>query len=215
MHFSKFPGSLPLGTLNVSITNLVINKGYTAATLFAMGAIVVEVTVVRIAVVAVSKLEKLHSYFRLFSWLSLLVLFALATVTIIAAVQMKNFEASLPFTNSNPFLSGMVLSFLNPLQLPFWLGWTAVFKTKRLLKHSTAAYNIYITAIGFGTSIAFWLYSFAGSFVITALNNQQYSINWLVGISLLIAATAQLFKRIKKNKEGNRGAATSCFDLYK
>ena len=65
----SFLGTLPLGTLNVSITNLAINRGYTAATLFAMGAILVEVAIVRIAVVAVGKLEKLQRYFKLFSWL--------------------------------------------------------------------------------------------------------------------------------------------------
>lgn len=199
----SFLGTLPLGTLNVSITNLAINKGYAAATLFASGAILVEVAIVRIAMSAVGKLEKLHRYLKLFSGLSLLLLFSLAFITIIAAVERKSFEAALPFTNSNPFLSGMLLSVLNPLHLPFWLGWTAVFKSKGILKHCTSSYNIYMIAIGLGTSVAFWLFGFAGSYVIKALNNQQYLINWMVGISLLIAATMQLFKTIKKNKQSN------------
>ena len=197
----SFAGTLPLGTLNVSITNLAVNKGYMDALLFAAGAILVEVAIVRIAVVAVGKLEKLHRYYKLFGWLSLLVLFALAVFTIIAAVEMKDFDATLPFTGNNPFLSGMLLSVLNPLHLPFWLGWTAIFRAKGILKESAAVYNIYIAAIGLGTAIAFWLYGYAGSYVVAALHKQQYIINWLVGVSLLIAAAVQLYKITKKNKQ--------------
>jgi hypothetical protein len=54
-----------------------------------------------------------------------------------------------------PFISGVILSLLNPLHLPFWMGWTAVLRRKGLLNDTRKEYNIYVLAIGMGRASLF------------------------------------------------------------
>jgi cytochrome c biogenesis protein CcdA len=110
---------------------------------------------------------------------------------------MRTPEMVFPFTKKDPFLAGLLLSSLNPLHLPYWMGWTAVLRQKEVLIDSKAAYNVYVIAIGSGTALAFLLYGLAGSLFITFLMGQQTRINWAVGSALLIAGVIQVGKTWK------------------
>ena len=114
----SFAGSLPIGTLNSNIANLAISMGFSEAVLFGVAAILVEVILVRIAVVAVKRLEKLRHLFRLFSIVACIVLLLFACISLEAAFHMRTPEMVFPFTKKDPFLSGLLLSSLNPLHLP-------------------------------------------------------------------------------------------------
>jgi threonine/homoserine/homoserine lactone efflux protein len=61
-----------------------------------------------------------------------------------------------------PFLGGLLLGALNPLHLPFWLGWTAVLRAKNILGGGRREYHLFSAAIGAGTALAFLAYGLAG-----------------------------------------------------
>ena len=182
----SFTGSLPIGTLNASIANLVIDRHIGAAVLFGLGAILVEVGVVRIALATVRRLEGLTHLVRWFRWLACVVILLFAFISLEAAWYVRKGGVTIPFAGNAPFLSGLILSLLNPLHLPFWLGWTAVLKTKGLLTDLRQEYNVYVLAIGMGTGIAFLVYGLAGHFLILFLRANQNIFNWLTGIALLV-----------------------------
>lgn len=194
----SFLGSLPLGTLNVTVTNLVVNEGVDDAVKFATAAVCIEMVMVRIAVVTINKLEKHQKLFRLFSCITCLILLVLAITSLSAAIKKENFEAALPLTKKDPVLSGLLLSILNPLHLPFWIGWTAVLKARKILPSEPGAYNVYIAGIGAGTLSAFVIYALAGSLLINMLKDQQYLLNWFVGITLLVTALIILYKTFRR-----------------
>jgi threonine/homoserine/homoserine lactone efflux protein len=196
----SFVGTLPLGTLNVSISQLAYKGEWRGALLFAIGAVLVEVIIVRVALVAVGRLEKLRRFHLLLAWSSVLVLAILAIIILLAAIEKRSFESGLPFTGSNPFVAGLLLSLLNPLHLPFWMGWTAILRNKALLGYSHLEYNLYIVAIGLGTLLAFGVYAFAGASLIRAISEQQYLVNWAVGLSLLGVAIWQGAKLLRKHE---------------
>jgi threonine/homoserine/homoserine lactone efflux protein len=203
----SFLGSLPVGTLNVTVASLVINKGIIQAVEFALGAIFVEVVLVRIAIAAVQKLERLKYLYKFFSALTCIVLFLFAWISFRAAFEMHKFETALPFTSQRPFLSGVFLSLINPLHLPFWLGWTAVLKSKKIFWDSKATYNIYVIGIGLGTSIAFFTYAILGNLLIDFLKEKQTILNWIIGIALLGTGLLQLYRSFIKEKINNSQAA--------
>jgi threonine/homoserine/homoserine lactone efflux protein len=190
----SFAGSLPIGTLNANIANLAIGMDIGEAVQFGLAAILVEVLLVRIAVVAVKRLEKLKRFFKLFSILAGAVLLLFAGISLEAAFHRQAPGTVFPFTKKAPFLSGLLLSAINPLHLPYWMGWTAVLRQKQLLADSRRAYNVYVTAIGSGTALAFLLYGLAGNLFLTFLMGQQNKINWAVGLALFIAGIMQLHK---------------------
>jgi threonine/homoserine/homoserine lactone efflux protein len=202
----SFLGSLPVGTLNVTVTGLVINNGIIEAIEFAVGAILVEVILVRIAIAAVKKLEGLKRLYKFFSAVTCIVLFLFACISFRAAFEMHKFETVLPFTSQQPFLSGVFLSLINPLHLPFWLGWTAILKSKKIFWDSISTYNIYVTGIGIGTFVAFFIYAILGNFLIDFLKEKQTILNWIIGLALLGTGLLQLYRSFIREK-------TNCVEL--
>lgn len=190
----SFLGSLPLGTLNLSIAHLAFAHNLTGAGLFAMAAIAVEVILVRMALLAVRRLEQLQRLFRFFSVVTALVLLLLAFNSLWAAWRQLPFSVALPFTDLPPLLSGLLLSVINPLHLPFWMGWTAVLRSRYILGDAPGSYNYYVAAIGVGTSLAFAAYGLAGHFLVGLLQRSQVLLNWAIGVVLLATALAQLYK---------------------
>jgi cytochrome c biogenesis protein CcdA len=102
-----------------------------------------------------------------------------------------------------------VLSLLNPLHLPFWLGWTAVLKNRKVLVCGAGAYNVYILAIGAGTCLAFIIYGFAGDFLMNTLKAQHNLINWILGFTLLFTGLVQVYKMIKNHLKSRPAVAAA------
>jgi hypothetical protein len=203
----SFTGSLPVGTLNVSITNLVIDSRAGAAVLFGAGALLVEVGLVRIALVTIKRLEGMHLLRQWSRVIACVVILLLAYLSLEAAWHQRKAGAVIPLTGNAPFVSGLVLSLLNPLHLPFWMGWTAVLRSKGLLSDTRREYNGYVLAIGMGTGIAFLVYGITGHLLILFLRANQDLFNWLTGAALLITGLIQGWKTgvgwiRKSEKEG-------------
>ncbi len=204
----SFIGSVPIGTLNASIANYALQNKFMDAFEFGLAAILVEVVLVRVALIVVDKLFLLKKLFKVLSAIMCLAILLLSFKSLEAAFHMRNFQDTLPFVSMHPFYSGLALSMLNPLHLPFWLGWTAVLKTRNILIHNAMAYNVYILGIGIGSASAFILYGFAGNFLMNVLKAQHNLINWLLGCTLLFTGLVQLYKIITnefKRKESATG----------
>lgn len=190
----SFTGSLPLGTLNLTVANFSFADDLPGTVMFSVAAIFVEMLLVRIALMAVRQLEKLKRLVWYFNLIAGVVLLLLAFNSLIAAWQKLEFRAELPFTDLPPFVMGLLLSVINPLHVPFWIGWTAVLKSKHVLDDGHHSHNIYVLAIGGGTAIAFVIYALAGRFLINHLLQQHVLLNWVVGIVLLLTAVIQFYK---------------------
>jgi len=190
----SFLGSLPVGTLNVTVASLAINKGITSAVEFAAGAIFVEILLVRISLTAVKKFGAIIHLKKLFGLITCLVLFLFACIILNAAFEMRTFEKTLPLATKQPFLSGLLLSVLNPLHLPFWIGWTSILKQKKIFWHSAISGNIYVIGIGLGTAIAFICYGILGNILINFLKEKQIILNWIIGGILLATGLIQFYR---------------------
>jgi hypothetical protein len=194
----SFMGTLPLGTLNLSVANYAFRHAISGAVGFSVAAIAVEMILVRVALVAIRRLERLTHFYKVFNILTCGILLFLAFSSLLAAWQMQTFRAGLPVSFLHPVLAGLILSLTNPLHLPFWMGWTAVLRSRKILDDRRKSYNIFILAIGAGTAAAFCLYGFAGGYLIGLLGRQQVLLNWAVGVALLVTALAQLYKAGKR-----------------
>jgi len=190
----SFLGTLPLGTLNLGVANYAFLGNYSGAAGFSVAAIAVEMGLVWVALIVIRRLERLGLFLKIFNLVSTGVLFFLAASSLLAALEMEAFRATLPLPFLHPVAAGAILSVTNPLHLPFWMGWTTVLRTKKILNDEAGAYPVFIGAIGLGTAMAFCLYGTAGGYLIQLLGARQVLLNWVVGIALLITALAQLYK---------------------
>lgn len=192
----SFLGSLPLGTLNLIVANYIFRDDFKGAIGFSVSAIAVEMILVRIALITVKSLEKIKRYYPLFSLLTVIVLLILAFNAFFAAIDMQKFDMSTPLITTSPILAGLLLSIANPLHLPFWIGWTTVLKSKDILDQQPSSYNIFVIAIGAGTTLAFMLYSTAGHYLIDLADQRQVLLNWILGTAFAITAILQLYKTL-------------------
>src|SRR3954469_9762274 len=178
----SFLGSLPLGVLNVTATQLSVNNGVSAAFGFAVGAMSVELVYVCITLRAMNWVSKRIKLFRLFEWVTTALILALAINSMIAAVNMQKNSSIVPAESAHAFFSGMLLSALNPLHIIFWFGWSTILIEKKILQTNKTNYNFYTIGIGLGTIAGFAVFIYGGSYIIHQLLFNQTLINWIIGI---------------------------------
>ncbi|HEY4206987.1 MAG TPA: hypothetical protein VGM31_09245 [Puia sp.] len=155
----SFAGSLPPGILNTGVTGLAASGGAGAACWFGLGAIFSEMAIVRLAHAGIGIWPKAG---RIPRWLGIGVSLLLMSLVLLRAGK----TIGLPGYTQFPFLAGVLLGVLNPLHLPFWLGWTAVLRTKNILAHARIEYHVFSAGVGAGTAFAFLAYGFAGDLVL-------------------------------------------------
>jgi threonine/homoserine/homoserine lactone efflux protein len=195
----SFLGSLPLGSLNVAAMQISITDGYPRALSFATGIWLVEIIYVRISLVAMDKIRKQEKILKVLEWITLIIVTALAVSSFIAAAKNNPHAKNILLSNSMPrFVLGLLMSAVNPVQIPFWLGWSTVLFTKKILLPKNDHYNVYISGIGLGTFLATCVFIFAGKFIVEKLNTSQHTLHLIIGIIFTITAIIQAWKMLKK-----------------
>ncbi len=195
----SFLGSLPLGTLNISAMQISITDGYPPAIGFALGVLLVEVIYVRLSLVAMDKIRRQERILKILEWITLVIIVALAVSSFVAAINNNENAKNVILSNTMPrFLLGVVMSALNPVQIPFWFGWSTVLFTKKILLPQSDHYNYYISGIGLGTFLATCVFIFGGQLIVDKLNANQNELNWVIGGIFTISAIIQLWKMLRK-----------------
>lgn len=206
----SFLGSLPPGTMNIVSVHITTGQGNKAALIYALGSMLVEVIVVRLALVSIKYILRLS---RLFMLLELFTASMLLLITIgcFSAAGLKN-DASqiLPHYILSPFLTGVVLSATNPLHIPFWLGWTTVLLNKKLLKPQVLEYNGFVCGIGVGTMLGFVTYMLGGRYLLTVFETNQFVIYIGTGICLLFTLILHVKKMIMAPASLRYAALINC-----
>lgn len=194
----SFLGSLPLGTLNIAAMQISISSGVTAAMLFSVGSLIAEIIYVRISLVAMDWVRKQDRILKALEWVTLLIVTALAIFSFYAALHPK-VEKNMVLDSPLPkIILGFVMSAVNPVQIPFWFGWSTVLFSKKILLPRNDHYNTYILGIGLGTFIGNALFIFGGLLIASKINNNQHILNWVIGGIFALTALIQLWKILRK-----------------
>ena len=194
----SFLGSLPLGTLNVAAMQIGIQENIKNAIYFSLGSLLAEMIYVRVSLIGVDWIRKQKKLMKLMEWFTLFIILALATGSFIAAATKGHGAKNVLLENNmHRFLLGMFMSAINPVQIPFWFGWSTVLFTKKILQPVNSQYNIYIIGIGFGTLIGNCLFIFGGKWLVQRIANSQQYINWVIGGIFAITAIIQAIKMIR------------------
>ncbi len=206
--FISFLGTLPLGTLNISAMQIAVSDGITPAVYFAMGALLVEITYVRISLVAMNWVMKQQKLFRKLEWIALIVVIALAVFSFIAASSSSTIDKNILLSSGiHRFWLGIMMSAINPMQIPFWFGWSTVLFSKNILQQRSSHYNSYILGIGTGTLLGNLVFILGGKIIVDNLNTSEQTIHFIIGLIFLVTALIMLWRILKKKSSdpGHRG----------
>jgi threonine/homoserine/homoserine lactone efflux protein len=195
----SFLGSLPLGTLNVAAMQIGLQESITNAIYFSLGSLLVEMIYVRISLVGIDWVRKQKKLMQVMEWITLGIIVALAVGSFVAAMK-ESPEAKNVFLSNNMhrFLLGAFMCAINPVQIPFWFGWSTVLFTKKVLEPVNSQYNSYIVGIGIGTLAGNCVFIFGGQWVASRISNSQQYINWFIGGVFTLTAIIQLWKLLRK-----------------
>ncbi|MBL0334232.1 MAG: LysE family transporter [Chitinophagaceae bacterium] len=196
--FVSFVGSLPLGTLNIAAMQISVSDGIMAAMMFSMGSLLVEIIYVRLSLVAMDWIRKQEKILKALEWVTLVIVLALAASSFYAAMH-PEVKKNVVLSSSLPkFVLGLVMSAVNPVQIPFWFGWSTVLFTKKVLLPRKDHYNSYIIGIGIGTFAGNCIFIFGGLLIANSISNNQHILNWIIGGIFAITAIIQLIRIIRK-----------------
>ena len=176
---------------------------------FAFGCMIVEVIYVRISLSAMNWVTRNNKILKLMTYIILFITIAFATVSFVAAFRSSSttgddFKITSTF---GAFILGLALSAINPAQIPFWFGFSALLQSKKILLPDRYFFGIYMAAIGVGSMMASFIFIYAGQFMIKGIGENNLVINIVVGSCFAIAALVQtiriFIKKGTKNQFGN------------
>ncbi len=194
----SFLGSLPLATMNIAAMQISISDSVTSAMLFSLGSLTVEMVYVRFSLVALNWIRKQKLLFKILEYVTLVIVLVLAASSFYAATH-PGVHKNVVLSSSLPkFLLGAMMCAVSPGQIPFWLGWSTVLFTKKILLPRKDHYNTYIIGIGVGTFIGNCIFIFGGVLIADKISNNQSVMHWVIGGIFLATAIIQVIKMLKK-----------------
>lgn len=194
----SFLGSLPLATMNIAAMQIAISESITSAMLFSLGSLTVEMIYVRLSIVTLNWLRRQKILFKFLEYLTLLIVLTLAISSFYAALH-PEVEKNVVLSSSLPkFLLGAAMCAVSPGQIPFWLGWSTVLFTKKVLLPRRDHYNAYIAGIGIGTFIGNCIFIFGGVLIASSIQRNQHIVHWVIGGIFLVTAILQVIQMIRK-----------------
>jgi threonine/homoserine/homoserine lactone efflux protein len=196
--FISFLGTLPLGTLNISAMQISISDGVRPALYFVLGALLVEVAYVRVSLVAMGWVMQHKKLFRWLEWLTVVIIAALAVSSFVAATDPSVKRNVLLSGSIHRFWLGVIMSAINPVQIPFWFGWSTMLFSRKVLDHKNSHFNTYIGGIGLGTFAGNLVFIYGGRFVVDRLNANQQVLHSIIGAIFALTVVIMVYKIIKK-----------------
>ncbi len=175
-----------------------ITDGISPALWFSAGSLTAEIIYVRLSLVAMDWVRKQERVLKALEWLTLIIVLALAVSSFWAAITPQGEKNIILSNTMHRGVLGFTMSLINPVQIPFWFGWSTVLFTKNILKPGMLNYNIYTLGIGVGTFTGNCIFIFGGRLMVDRLNASQTMLNYIIGSVFLITACLQLFRIFKK-----------------
>ncbi|MBI3483516.1 MAG: LysE family transporter [Bacteroidetes bacterium] len=146
--FFSFIGSIPPGSLNVSILQLSLEKKIAIATRFAFAVAIIEYPYAWIGVQFEYWITSVPMVVGNFQLIAAIVMTALAIFNLWPTNQSPTGFAKR--FNESGFRRGIALSILNPMAIPYWMGFTAYLKAEGWVSlSSTGLLHTYVL----GTSV--------------------------------------------------------------
>jgi threonine/homoserine/homoserine lactone efflux protein len=196
----SFLGSLPPGTTNILMIQLAATRGYTVSSWFAFGCMLAEVICVFICLKVMHRISRSPLLIKSMEWVSLLVIVWLVVSSFASVKDPHPMDVPVIPEHISPFLFGLMLMLINPVQIPFWVGWTTILMERRTLSPDGHNNTQYIIGIAAGSILASGLFIAGGRAISDRIAGREVLMQWIFGLALMSIAITQLVKIVRKRK---------------
>jgi threonine/homoserine/homoserine lactone efflux protein len=179
----SFLGSIPPGTLNLAVLQLGMEHKIKTALRFSLAVAIIEYPYTWIAVVFEDWVTSSPLIIDNFQLITAVVMIVIGAFTLWSA--RKPSEFSVRF-NESGFRRGIILSILNPMAIPFWIGITAYLKAQGWVDLSTQSLlHSYVFGTSVGVMILLVLFTFLAKRLAGYVKDNRY-VKLVPGFTLLI-----------------------------
>ena len=193
----SFLGQLPLGNMNLTATQLNVQENFRSAWKYGLGIVIVEIIYLRLALTGMDWVVEHKVLFTIMGWITVVVFVVLGILAFIIARKQTSAKKGLLLNNKmNRFLLGVVVSGLNPAQIPFWFLWSTQLLNSNVLMPTTAQFNIFTAGAGLGSLAGLAVYIHGGKWIITKLKTSNKGLNIFMGIVFILAGLFQLYNML-------------------
>ena len=189
----SFMGSIPPGTINLSILQLGLEEKINIAWRFAIASALIEYPYAWIAVELSSMIQATPVITEYFELIGAVVMTTLGLVNLYAAG--KPTSALSTFQQSG-FRRGVLLGILNPLVLPFWVGITAYLQSQQWIVFNSAySLHAYLAGVSLGAFTLLISVAYLAKKVARHFSDSLW-IRRIPGITLLVLGAYALLRYI-------------------
>jgi threonine/homoserine/homoserine lactone efflux protein len=187
----SFLGSIPPGTLNLAVLQLGLENKIKTALRFALAVTIIEYPYAWIAVVFEDWITSTPLIIKNFQLITAFVMTVIGLFSIWSV--RKPSELSVRF-NESGFRRGIVLSILNPMAIPFWIGITAYLKAQAWIDLSTPLLlHSYVLGTSVGVMLLLTLFIFLAKRLSGYVRNNRV-VQLVPGITLLLLGLYAFWK---------------------
>lgn len=181
--FFSFIGTIPPGTLNLSIIQMGLEHRVQQAWRFALASSIIEYFYAWLAVEFESFITSSPAVTENFELITAIVMLVLGSLSLITA---KKPSSLVEKFHASGFRKGFILGILNPLALPFWVAMTAYIRSQRW---ATLATNLdlhaYLLGVALGGFVLMMLLFILARKVVTYFEGNTF-VNKIPGFTLLV-----------------------------
>ncbi|NCI46948.1 LysE family transporter [Sediminibacterium soli] len=195
--FVSFLGQLPLGNMSFTATQVCLQEGLRSAWRFSIGVAIVEMLYLRLALTGMDWIVRHRLWFVALGWVTVVMFLVLGILSFVAARKQTGGKKALVLNNTvNRFALGLMMSALNPVQIPFWFLWTSTFIQTKLLPVDDFSYSLFTIGAGAGTIGGLAVYMYGGNWLVSKMNTSTQTLNKVMGIIFLVTALIQLWRML-------------------
>jgi threonine/homoserine/homoserine lactone efflux protein len=163
--FFSFLGTIPPGSLNLTIIQLGLDQRINIAWRMAVAAAIIEYPYAWLAIEFQELITRSPVIIHNFQLVTGIVMILLGFFNLYFSSKPSAFSTRF---QASGFRKGILLGLLNPLAIPFWVAMTAYLKSQRWVDLSTnAEVHAYLLGISLGTLIAFMILAYLARMVVS------------------------------------------------
>jgi len=186
-------GSLPLGNLNVAAMQIAAREKLRNAILFAAGVVLIEMVYLGITFNIIGRITIQGQVLFIFRAISVVLLLIMAAGSFMALMHKEGKNVIID-NKVQRFVLGVTMSAVNPMQIPFWMGWVFYLLSRSVINGSYQSGTIFVVGAGVGTFAALLLFILAGKRFSSVMQVNKKKIDVGMGCLFTIMAILQLVK---------------------
>lgn len=189
---ATFLGTIPFGPINLAVVNITLKKGFQHGFRFSIGASLVEMAEVALAIAFGSVIQSLLTENILLQIL-IIIIFIIVGLYYLLSIPRPVLKSRIKIKVS-PFVKGILVAVANPQAIPFWVFLLTFISQYYELNFVGVSLLLFFIGVFGGKLAALVLFGYLSKFLRPKLELSCKIINKTLGVILILIGLAQAFK---------------------